>query len=121
MAAQAAAPLIPEYDAWNAFHQLKVAAYRTDATPGTTPIWQALPNLSAAKSAYGSIVYSKAPAVLRQAQFYLGEDVFRRAVRSFLAEHAYGSASWSDLVLAFERESGRDLPGWAQAWVKRPG
>ena len=29
-------------------------------------------NLSAAKSAYGSIVYSKAPAVLRQAEFYLG-------------------------------------------------
>ena len=88
---------------------------------GTTPIWQALPNLNAAKSAYGSIVYSKAPAILRQLEFYLGEDAFRRAVRAFLAQHAYGSASWSDLVDALERESGRDLQRWAEAWVKRPG
>ena len=121
MAAKATAALLPEYDAWNAFHQLKVAAYRTDATPGTTPIWQRLPNLAAAKSAYGSIVYSKAPAVLRQAEFYLGEDAFRRAVQAFVHMHAYGAADWSDLVRALERASGRKLDGWADAWVKRRG
>ena len=121
MAAQAAAAIVPELDPRSAFRALKTAAYRTDVTAGTTPIWQALPNLSAAKSAYGSIVYSKAPAVLRQAQAYLGENVFRRATQAFLARHAYGSAGWSDLVQAFERESGRDLQRWAQAWVQRPG
>ena len=92
MAAKAAEAITPEFSAWNAFHQLKTAAYRTDETPGTTPIWQRLPNLSAAKSAYGSIVYSKAPAVLRQAEFYLGADAFRRAVQTFVQSHAYGAA-----------------------------
>jgi aminopeptidase N len=121
MAAKATAALLPDYDAWNAFHGLKVAAYRTDATPGTTPIWQRLPNLAAAKSAYGSIVYSKAPAVLRQAEFYLGEDAFRRAVQAFVHTHAYGAADWSDLVRALERASGRKLDAWADAWVKRRG
>jgi aminopeptidase N len=121
MAAKATEKLLPEHHAWNAFHQLKVAAYRTDATPGTTPIWQRLPNLSAAKSAYGSIVYSKAPAVLRQAEFYLGEDAFRRAVQAFVHTHPYGAADWNDLVRAFERASGRKLGAWANAWVKRRG
>ncbi|HSD43008.1 MAG TPA: M1 family aminopeptidase [Burkholderiales bacterium] len=121
MAAKAAETITPEYSAWNAFHQLKVAAYRTDATQGTTPIWQRLANLSAAKSAYGSIVYSKAPAVLRQAEFYLGADAFRRAVQAFVHTHAYGAADWSDLVRAFEGSSGRKLDAWANAWVRRRG
>ena len=121
MAAKATAAIAPEYSAWNGFHQLKVAAYRTDATQGTTPIWQRLANLSAAKSAYGSIVYSKAPAVLRQAEFYLGADVFQRAVQGFVHSHAYGAADWNDLVRALEGASGRKLDAWADAWVKRRG
>jgi aminopeptidase N len=119
MAAKAAAALLPELDAWNAFRVTKLAAYRTDVTLGTTPIWQPLPNLNSAKSAYGNIVYSKAPAVLRQAEFYLGEEVFRNAVRDFVARHAYAAADWRDLLSAFERQSGRKLQSWGEAWVVR--
>ena len=121
MAAKATEQLLPEYNTWNAFHQLKVAAYRTDATPGTTPIRQPLPNLAAAKSAYGSIVYSKAPAVLRQAEFYLGADAFQRAVQALIHAHAFAAADWNDVVHAFEQASGRKLDGWARAWVTRRG
>jgi aminopeptidase N len=121
MAFKAAAVLLSGHDAWNAFRVLKLSAYRTDATAGTTPIWQALPNLSAAKSAYGSIVYSKAPAVLRQAEAYLGEAAFQAGVRGFLRRHAWGAAGWGDLIAALEQASERDLQRWAQAWVQRPG
>jgi len=121
MAAKAAEALLPAHSVWNAFHALKTAAYRTDVTQGTTPIYRSLANLSAAKSAYGNIVYGKAPAVLRQAEFYVGTRVFRRAVRQFLKGHAYAAADWNDLVAALERASGRRLKGWAQAWVKRRG
>ncbi|MFM9882445.1 MAG: M1 family aminopeptidase [Burkholderiales bacterium] len=121
MAAKAAAAIVPELNPWIAFLALKTNAYRTDATQGTTPIWQAIPNLSAAKSAYGSIVYSKGPAILRQAEFAIGEDVFRHAVRAFVRKHAYGAAGWRDLVGALERASGRDFTRWASAWIKRRG
>ncbi len=121
MAAKAAAAIVPELEPWSAFHALKTRAYRTDATPGTTALRQPLANLSAAKSAYGSIVYAKGPAVLRQAEFYLGEHVFRRAMRDFLQRHAYGAADWGDLVRAFERVERRDLQAWAAAWVERRG
>src|SRR6266702_4680177 len=119
MAAKAAEVLLPGQAVWNAFHALKTAAYRTDVTEGTTPIYRPLPNLSSAKSAYGNIVYGKAPAVLRQAEFYVGDAAFRRAVRRFVKKHAYAAADWSDLVAALEGASGRDLKRWAQAWVKR--
>jgi aminopeptidase N len=66
-------------------------------------------------------VYSKAPGVLHQAEFFLGEPVFQQAVRAFLVRHRYASASWHDLVTAFERASGRDLQAWAKVWVERAG
>ena len=121
MAAKATEAVAPEFDAWTAFHLLKLSAVRTDATRGTTAIRYPLENLSAAKSAYGPIVYSKGPAILRQLEFFLDEDTFRKGVRAFLEEHAYGAASWQDLVRAFERASGRKLERWARSWVQRRG
>ena len=66
MAAKATEALLPQFDAWTAFHTLKLGAVRTDATRGTTAIRYPLQNLADAKSAYGAIVYAKGPAVLRQ-------------------------------------------------------
>jgi|CXWL01.1.fsa_nt_gi aminopeptidase N len=121
MAAKATEALLPEFDAWTAFHALKTSAVRTDGTRGTTAIRYPLKNLAGAKSAYGAIVYSKGPAVLRQAEFYLGEEVFQRAVRDFVKRHDYAAAGWQDLVRAFERASGKKLDRWAGAWVQRRG
>jgi aminopeptidase N len=122
MAYKAMEATMPEYNAWKVFYQkTKPAAYLTDVTKGTTPIWQEISNLSAAKSAYGNIVYRKAPSMLRQAEFYLEPEKFQRAVQMFLKEHAYANAEWADLVSAFERTSAKKLDEWAAAWVKRRG
>ena len=114
--------VLPEYNAWKIFYERnKQAAYLTDSTKGTTPIYQEIPNLSSAKSAYGNIVYRKAPSFLRQAEFYLGEDKFQTAVRAFLKKHEFANAEWTDLVKEFETASKQDLKDWANAWVKQPG
>jgi len=114
--------IVPEMLAWKVFYErVKQAAYQTDSTKGTTAIYQPIANLSAAKSAYGNIVYNKAPAFLRQAEFYLGEDKFQTAVRAFLKKHEYANAGWEDLVTEFEGASNQDLKGWSLAWVKQRG
>jgi aminopeptidase N len=114
--------VMPEYNAWKVFYERnKQAAYLTDSTRGTTPIYQEIPNLSAAKSAYGNIVYRKAPSFLKQAEFYLGEDKFQTAVRAFLRKHEYANAGWEDLVREFESAAGRNLKDWADVWVRKPG
>jgi aminopeptidase N len=74
-----------------------------------------------AKSAYGAIVYSKAPGVIKQLAFVTGEDHFRDGLRLYLKEHAYSNAEWSDLVKALERVSKKPLGAWADAWIKRRG
>jgi aminopeptidase N len=114
--------LKPEEHVWQRFYlSIKPAAYAIDATLGTTPIYQSIDNLQNAKSAYGAIVYSKAPGLLRQLAFILGDEHFRDGLRIYLKEHQYGNAEWSDLVKAFERASGQSLEKWADAWIHRRG
>jgi aminopeptidase N len=122
MAYRALADLKPDEHVWQRFYlSIKPAAYGIDATLGTTPIFQNIDNLENAKSAYGAIVYSKAPGLLRQLAYILGDEHFRDGLRAYLREHQYGNAEWSDLVRAFERASGRDLKTWADAWIRRRG
>jgi aminopeptidase N len=114
--------VMPEYNAWKAFYERnKPLAYLTDSTKGTTPIYQEIRNLSAAKSAYGNIVYRKAPSFLRQAEFYLGEKEFQTAARAFLKKHEYANAEWTDLVSEFETASKQNLKEWSKVWVTKRG
>jgi aminopeptidase N len=122
MAYKAIEKVLPQQSAWKVFYQrTKPGAYTTDVTKGTTPIFQEIPNLSAAKSAYGNIVYLKAPSMLKQAEFFLGTDKFQQGVRALVKNHAFGNAEWADLVKALEQSSGRRLDEWAAAWVRRRG
>ncbi|MGC0773827.1 MAG: M1 family aminopeptidase [Candidatus Acidiferrum sp.] len=122
MAYEALASLKPGEDIWKRFHlSIKPAAYGIDSTKGTTPIYQNIANLKDAKSAYGAIVYSKAPGVIKQLAFVLGEERFRDGLRLYLKEHAYANAEWSDLVQAFESVSGKSLKEWAAMWIRHRG
>ena len=122
MAYHAMAAIYDSNQMWRRFYQThKPTAYGIDSTKGTTPIYQEVRNLKDAKSAYGAIVYQKAPSLLRALSFVIGEEKFRDGVRLFLKEHAYANAEWSDLIRACERSSGQKLGAWADAWIKRRG
>ena len=127
MAYKALAQLEPGSNPWKHFYEdIKPLAYGIDETQGTTPIFQSLANLKDAKSAYGAIVYQKAPAVLKQLNYFLGDEAFRNGLRLYLKEHAYANAEWADLVGAFEAASDQlghhqDVRAWAAAWILRRG
>jgi aminopeptidase N len=122
MASHAMAAIYDRDEIWKRFYQThKPLAYGIDATKGTTPIYQRVNNLKDAKSAYGAIVYQKAPSLLRALSFLIGDEKFRDGVRLFLKEHSYANAEWGDLIGAFERTSNRRLKAWADAWVKQRG
>ncbi len=122
MAYHAMAEIYDAQTIWKRFYQAhKPPAYNIDSTRGTTPIYQEVRNLKDAKSAYGAIVYQKAPSLLRALTFVIGEDHFREGVRLFLKEHAFANAEWIDLIRAFESSSELKLEPWADAWVKRRG
>lgn len=122
MAARMQADLEPTSNAWKTFYlRNKPVAYATDATAGTTPIWQQLGNLDQAKSNYGPIVYNKAPGVLKQLEYLVGPAAFQRGVHDFLRTHAYDNGTWRELLGNVGRAANRDLTAWGQAWMLRPG
>jgi len=108
--------------AWMSFYlRNKPAAYDVDASAGTTSVWQDLANLDQAKSNYGAIVYNKAPGVLKQLNYLVGEAAFKRGVHDFLSSHAYGNGTWQELLGAVGKAAGRDLTAWGQSFFVRPG
>lgn len=113
---------LPAEQIWKRFYLThKPAAYTIDGSPGTTPIFQQIDNLKDAKSAYGAIVYQKAPGLLRALCYRLGEEPFRQGVRRFVERYAYTNATWQELIESFELAAGEPLRDWAQAWIRERG
>jgi aminopeptidase N len=107
---------------WMSFYlRNKPAAYDVDQTSGTTPVWQQLANLDQAKSNYGAIVYDKAPGILKQLNYLVGDTAFRAGLHDFLLAHAYGNATWEDLLASIGKAAHRDLTGWGRQYILRPG
>lgn len=114
--------LEPGKHAWlRFFHRVKPAAYGVDVTPGTTPVYQPLQNLANAKSAYGAIVYNKAPAILRELNHRLGPQVFQKGLQLFLQRYQFGNATWRDLVAALEETAARNQTHWSSRWILSAG
>ncbi len=97
------------------------AAYAVDRTAGANPIRQPLENLNEAGSLYGAIIYQKAPIVMRKLEARVGEEAFRDGLRSYLSTHAYGNATWPDLIAILDRGTPDDLAAWSKVWVEEPG
>jgi aminopeptidase N len=117
----AMADLEPGRQSWLRFLQrVKPRAYEVDGTPGSVPVFQELQNLADAKSAYGPIVYNKAPAVLRELHDRLGAGAFQAGLTRFLQGHALGNATWRDLAGALEASARTDLGRWSERWLLAP-
>ena len=122
MAAKIVNPTFPEIN-----HELRFLlqhyppAYDVDRTPGTNPIRQELDNLKDAGSLYGSIIYAKAPIVMRQLEEMLGTDELREGLREYLTRFAFANATWADLIQILDRRTGEDLAAWSRAWIDEPG
>ncbi|MEQ1909525.1 MAG: M1 family aminopeptidase [Vicinamibacterales bacterium] len=97
------------------------SAYVIDRTAGANPIRQPLDNLQEAGSLYGNIIYQKAPVVMRHLEAMLGNDNFRDGLREYLKGHAFGNATWTDLIEVLDRRTPIDLQQWSRAWVDEPG
>ena len=92
-------------------------AYSEDRTKGTNPIRQELDNLNNAGSLYGSIIYNKAPIMMRQLELVLGKENFKKGIQEYIRSYAYGNAVWNDLIKKFDEKTEVDIEEWSDIWV----
>lgn len=96
-------------------------AFSEDRTKGTNPIRQKLGNLKNAGSLYGSIIYDKAPIMMRQLETAMGEKSFQNGIQSYIKTFANESANWNDLVSILDKETEINLQNWSEVWVNQSG
>ena len=65
--------------------------------------------------------YNKAAFVFFMLRDELGRPAFDSGIRRFWADQRFRRASWEDLQLAFEQESGRKLDAFFAQWLARKG
>ncbi|MCD2095433.1 aminopeptidase N [Rhodococcus rhodochrous] len=109
-------------NAWTTFANVEKSwAYRQDQLPSTHPIAADIPDLAAVEVNFDGITYAKGASVLKQLVAYVGQEPFLAGLREYFRDHAYGNATFDDLLAALEKSSGRDLSDWGAQWLKTTG
>ncbi|UYP20428.1 aminopeptidase N [Rhodococcus sp. Z13] len=109
-------------NAWTTFANVEKSwAYRQDQLPSTHPIAADIPDLAAVEVNFDGITYAKGASVLKQLVAYVGQEPFLAGLREYFRDHAYGNATFDDLLAALEKASGRDLSDWGAQWLKTTG
>ncbi|SNR23212.1 M1 family aminopeptidase [Flavobacterium sp. ov086] len=96
-------------------------AYAEDRSLGTHPIKQNLANLKDAGSLYGSIIYNKAPIMMRQLEASMGKEAFQKGIEKYIKKYANDNADWNNLVEILDAETPLDMQKWSKVWVNKSG
>jgi aminopeptidase N len=108
---------------WTSFcYDEKPRALRADELPTTEPVSSPVATMAQARDRPNAITYVKGTAAVRQLAALIGPDTVTRGLADYLTRFAdHGSAGLDDLVGCWSRASGRDLAGWADAWLRTTG
>lgn len=88
------------------------------ANPGYTIIHK---NLSRMEDVTSSHTYQKGSWVLHMLRGVIGDEAFRRGIRTYYQRHFNATATTADFRRAMEEASGRDLGRFFQQWLYEPG
>ena len=110
-------------DAWvDAAVARKPWGYAAERMPSTHPVaGSPAPDAQSALQNFDGISYAKGAAAVRQLIAHIGDAAFVAGVGDYLRTHAYGNAALVDFLGAMQRASGKDLQGWADAWLRTAG
>jgi cytosol alanyl aminopeptidase len=72
-------------------------------------------------NAFDDITYLKGAAVLAMFERYVGQDVFRAAIKRYLEAHRFGTATADDFLAALSLEARADLGAAFKSFLEQPG
>lgn len=106
-------------DAWTTFLSVrKNWGYRQDQLSSTHPVYCEMPDLEAVEVNFDGITYAKGASVLKQLVAYVGLESFVAGLRTYFQRHAWGNATFDDLLSELEAASGRELRKFAAQWLE---
>ncbi len=96
-------------------------AMRTDGRLSTRAIRQPVNSMANLLQSADVLAYDKGQTLLGMFEQWAGEELFRTGVRNYLAAHAFGNATASDLFAALSRATGKDLGAPMSSFLDQPG
>ena len=105
-------------DAWTTFLSVrKCWAYSQDQLSGTHPVYDEIEDAAAAGVNFDGITYYKGASVIKHLVAYVGIDAFVQGLRRYFTKHAWGNATFGDLIAELSAASGRELTEYARQWL----
>lgn len=126
MASKACQAWNTEINEWEQFCHSRENAYRADSIKNTHPIEETIENARDAILLVDAISYEKGCSVLYQFEQFIGEEVFRQGISTYLKRHAFGNTEAADLWDAMEEvchAEAMTLPirQVLDTWIKQSG
>jgi cytosol alanyl aminopeptidase len=94
---------------------------RSDSLTTSRKIRQPIEAPGDIANAFDGITYGKGEAVIGMFENYMGPKEFQRAIRQYLAEHAWGNATSADLLATLDSVSGRGVGAAFSTFLNQVG
>ncbi len=105
-------------NAWTTFLALRKRwGYGQDQLPTTHPVYADVPDVETVENNFDGITYAKGASIIKQLVAYVGRNAFVAGLRAYFPKHAWGNATFDDLLSALEEASGRPLREFASQWL----
>ncbi|WP_197364165.1 ERAP1-like C-terminal domain-containing protein, partial [Streptomyces clavuligerus] len=85
------------------------------------PAPEAVPDTASAMLNFDGISYAKGASALRQLVTWMGEKDFLAGINDHFARHRFGNATLADFIDSLARATDRDVPAWAESWLRTTG
>ncbi|RII18400.1 Aminopeptidase N [Streptomyces sp. YIM 130001] len=112
-------------DTWTDFGVVRKGwGYDADQRPSTHPVAPApelVPDTASAMLNFDGISYAKGASALRQLVAWLGEKDFLTGINTHFARHKFANATLADFIDNLASATERDVPAWADTWLRTTG
>ncbi len=117
------AQVLPEQDQALRALRARYWAMRMDSLPNAQPLQREVRTAGDIQAMFDVLTYEKGGALLGMLEHWLGEDVFREAIRSYINRHRPGHARTRDFVevLAAHAPAHKEVRGVLRTFLQQPG
>jgi aminopeptidase N len=115
--------LFPQWEIWNEFVRREVgSALARDALPNVQALQVEVSHPDQLGALFDpSIVYAKGGSLLNMIRNLIGEDSFRKGLKTYFEEFKYKNTTADDLWDHLGKAAGLDIGAMMKNWLQKPG
>lgn len=112
----------PNSNIWETFYDdIKNSAEIADQLTTTHPVEPQVLDTDEAKTSFDDITYDKGASILKQLNYFLGEENFHEGLQRYFQKYALRNTTTTDFMRMLGEASEKDLSKWQKLWLQSSG